>query len=231
MTILARADHAGGQFCGSVDQGCCGQVHPYVINASGFPSITCANGCEDFLRHDPLHKMLASEVPETYDEKTTREDWEKRGAADQQYIQAMVMAKAFGLEIPDSFARLGTGGRKALPGAAKCPAGHEVRAGNAFCGTCGASMTADLVRCKDGHANDPSEKFCGDCGVPMGDLVPGAVIPDVPRIAAPAAPKPAARRKPLKDYRHAELQAMAKARGLSGEGVKADIIARLRAAK
>ena len=223
MTILARSDHAGGSITVSRDMGGCGELHKYAIGSSGFPELTCAL-CEDFLRHDPCHSMLASEVPETHDEEVTRGDWEKRGAADQQYIQAIVMAKAFGLEVPDSFNRMSAGGRRTLPGSV-CGNGHQAAAGAKFCPECAAPMTPEVVRCGAGHANAPDAKFCSECAAPMGALVAGSVVPDAAQITAPK------RRPALKDMRLADLQDRCRQTGLDVTGNRAVLIARLRAAK
>ena len=93
----------------------------------------------------------------------------------------------------------------------------------------------DVVRCGSGHPNAVNVKFCGECGSPMGSVLAGAVVPDTPAVAAappPAeAPRPAGKRKPLKDWRLADLQALARSQGLDAGGSRNELLARIRAAK
>ena len=208
----------------SADMGGCGQTHEYVIGPTGFPQIEDCAPCEGFLRGDPNHAVLASKVPETHDEELTRKDWETRGAADQQYVQAMAMAKLVGMEIPESLRRVIAGARSLPPGTLNCPSGHAAQAGAKFCSECAAPMVPEVVRCGAGHANAPAAKFCSECAAPMGDLVQAAVVPDTPALAE--TPKP----KPLKDWNKATLAARCRELGLPDDGPRAGLIQRIRAA-
>lgn len=65
----------------SVDAGGCGASHSRPVT-NGKPEelwkLECPQ-CEHFLQGDPLWSATEAEIPETYDEKNTREDNEKRG--------------------------------------------------------------------------------------------------------------------------------------------------------
>lgn len=224
MTILARRDYEGGMTAVSASHGGCGQTHRYEIGPTGFPQIDCVM-CEVFLRTEPNHAVLASKVPETHDEELTRVDWEKRGAADSQWIQAAALAKMLDMEIPESMRRALAGTRTSLPGLAHCPGGHAVTSSAKFCPECAAPMVPEVIRCGSGHANAPAAKFCSECAAPMGDLVQAAVVPDTPALAA-TAPK----RKPLKDWSKADLQARCRELGVPDDGPRATLITRIRAA-
>lgn len=84
MTVYGRSDLCYVAI--SKDHGGCGEGHarPVVHGApASIWALTCHNGCEDFLRHDPLWSATAHGIPETPDEVVTREDVEKRGQIDQ----------------------------------------------------------------------------------------------------------------------------------------------------
>jgi hypothetical protein len=84
MTVYGRSDLCYVAI--SKDHGGCGEGHarPVVHGApAAIWALTCHNGCEDFLRHDPLWSATAHGIPETPDEVVTREDVEKRGQIDQ----------------------------------------------------------------------------------------------------------------------------------------------------
>jgi hypothetical protein len=80
MTVYGRSDVCYVAI--SREHGGCGEGHARPV-VHGAPAqvwaLTCHGGCEDFLRHDPLWAVTPQGIPETLDEKTTREDVEKRG--------------------------------------------------------------------------------------------------------------------------------------------------------
>jgi hypothetical protein len=80
MTVYARSDVCYVAI--SKDHGGCGVGHgrPVVHGAPAKVwSLTCHDGCEDLLRHDPLWAPTPQAIPETPDEVVIREDVEKRG--------------------------------------------------------------------------------------------------------------------------------------------------------
>jgi hypothetical protein len=99
--------------------------------------------CENHLRTDPLWSTTVSEIPETYDEQKTREDWDKRGAQDRDAIMPVLLAKLAGLEpsqLPESLTRAISGTSLHIPGVMECPKGHAQPSGQDFCGKCGSPM-------------------------------------------------------------------------------------------
>ena len=83
--------------------GGCGSPHARPVR-NGAPDklwkLDCVM-CENHLRTDPLWSTTVSEIPETYDEKSTREDWEKRGAQDRDAIMPLLLAKLAGVDPSD----------------------------------------------------------------------------------------------------------------------------------
>jgi len=102
-------------------------------------ALTCAQ-CEDHLRSDDKWSTTVSEIPETHDETTAREDYETRGAKDRDYIQALALAKIAGVAIPESLQRVLSGAMAHVPGQLLCPDGHASPAGMKFCGECGKPL-------------------------------------------------------------------------------------------
>jgi hypothetical protein len=216
-------------------------------------ALTCDGGCEDFLRSDPLWSSTIAEIPETPDESITREDWSKRGAADQQYVTAMALAKMAGVDIPESLTRVLSGRAPAVAGMMECGNGHASAPGSKFCGECGeamrqpaAAIEAAPVFCAQGHPNPSSARFCGECGgalLLMGDdrrpAVPEPPAPqeppaaEVPPPAAVAVSAKPGKRRPMKDWRADELKAHARSQGLklSGEETRAELLKLIRGAK
>jgi hypothetical protein len=153
MTVYARSDLSATTI--SVAHGGCGQPH-HRPAPDGNPvklwALTCVQ-CEDFLRNDPLWATTVSEIPETHDEQSEREDYEKRGANDIQTMMALALTKLTGGEVPDTITRMIDGSKTHIPSQVKvlCP--------------------------PYGHANPPGMKFCGECGVSMRDAAPAGSIP------------------------------------------------------
>jgi hypothetical protein len=212
--VAVSADGHGG----------CGSSHrrPVVDGAPVHPwALTCPS-CEDHLRTDPLWSSTLAELPETYDEKLAREDFEKRGVTDERALMAMALAKMTGLELPETLAARITGAKPHIPGA--------------------------TAACADGHVNPATAKFCTECGQPMGAKAPepparlspekDAPIADPsadppPFTAASAEPGPAApaakppTNREIRDMKRADLVTLARSRGLPDTGSRADLIGRL----
>jgi hypothetical protein len=87
-----------------------------------------------------MWSVTVSEIPETYDEKLTRADFEKRGVLDERALMAMALAKLTGIDLPDTLKSRITGAVPDLPEMLECPNGHQVLADAKFCGECGAQM-------------------------------------------------------------------------------------------
>ena len=203
--------------------GGCGESHTRPV-VQGAPArtwgLTCPGGCEDHLRSDPHWSATAGGIPETFDEKITREDFEKRGVLDERALMALALAKLTGLDLPETLrARLtGSGPAALLPGSVECGEGHENRAGAKFCAECGTAMRGQAaapvtVTCAAGHENDAASKFCAECGVTMG-----------------AAALPAAPADELAGLNANQLRKLAKERGVDATGSKDDVLSRLQAA-
>jgi hypothetical protein len=189
-------------------------------------NLTCEPCCS-FLRRteDKLWSPTLSEVPETPDESNAREDFQKRGAIDRDQVMALAMAKLAGVELPDTMRRPISGLAPHVPviaGEIVCDAGHPNEPGMKFCGSCGVPLRAPAKRsCPDGHEVAAGMRFCGECGKPAGGAAPA--LEAVP--AVPAAPSRSPR---LKDMRAADLQVLAREKGLDDSGSRTDLIGRLR---
>ena len=135
--------------------GGCGSPHSRPVR-NGAPDkiwkLDCVM-CENHLRNDDLWSTSIAEIPETFDEKNEREDYERRGANDIQTMMALALTKLTGGEVPDTITRMIDGSRAHIPNQVKvlCP--------------------------PYGHANPPGMKFCGECGTPMHDAAPAGSIP------------------------------------------------------
>lgn len=205
MTVYSRSDVAAVTVPVADFRGC-GNVHSRPV-VSGAPvkiwALDCPP-CEDHLRHSGQWSTTVSELPETYDEKLSREDFEKRGALDERKLMAMALAKMNGIPIPETISGM-LGAPAALAGVLECPAGHGQPAGS---------------------------KFCNECGAPMSSPVTQAALDAPQRPAEPpaAASSPRQGRIPvrLQDLRHDELQAACRARGLPDQGVRKELMKRLR---
>ena len=103
-----------------------------------------------------LWSTTVAEIPETHDEQSEREDYEKRGANDIQTMMALALTRMTGGEVPDTVARMIDGSKLHLPAQVKvlCP--------------------------PHGHANPPGVKFCGECAAPMRDAAPAGSLPPAP---------------------------------------------------
>ena len=153
MTVYARNDLAYENI--SPAHGGCGQPHSRPVE-KGAPAkiwaLTCPS-CENHLRGSDLWSTTVAEIPETHDELSEREDYEKRGANDIQTMMALALTRMTGGEVPDTVARMIDGSKLHLPAQAKvlCP--------------------------PHGHANPPGVKFCGECAAPMRDAAPAGSLP------------------------------------------------------
>ena len=208
MTMYARSDLSATNL--SAAHGGCGQIHTRPA-PGGEPvtlwALTCPQ-CETHLRTDPLWSSTVSEIPETHDEQSDREDWAKRGAHDLQYIQAMAAAKQVGLEIPETMIR-------ALMG----------KGSNIF------PASGEMI-CRNDHANPPGMDFCGKCGVSMREAAPTASLPagePAGREAPPAPRPPDAPSRDLADLHPQKLRKMCREKGLDDSGTRPEMLARLAA--
>ena len=156
MTVYSRSDVAAISI--SQAHGGCGQSHSRPV-VQGAPAklwaLTCVQ-CEDHLREDPLWSGTVADIPETRDEESEREDYEKRGANDIQTMMALALTRMTGGEVPDTVARMIDGSKLHIPSQVKvlCP--------------------------PYGHANPPGMKFCGECAAPMREAVPAVEAPAIP---------------------------------------------------
>jgi hypothetical protein len=174
--------------------------------------LSCSQ-CEDHLRSDPLWAASPADIPETYDEKLNREDFEKRGAKDKDAIMTLAIAKLAGMnpdDLPESLTRMISGAKAHVPATVECP---------------------------DGHANPLDQKFCGACGIPLHDI---PLRPDPPAFdldlgAAPVVPEPPESppavalpsNTKMRGMKREELVTLAAGAGLSGGGSRQDVLNRL----
>ena len=217
--------------------GGCGEPHRRPVEQGAPAKVWTLNcpPCENHLRHEPTWSTTLSEIPETYDEKLAREDFDKRGARDKDQVLALALAKLAGVELPESLLRPITGNLPQAVALMECPAGHPGKPGSRFCATCGVAMqqpvnalTAAPVLCAEGHENTAAAKFCAECGIPMAALLkaPQAQAAHL----ATGEPEPAAngRKVRLRDMRLEDLQAKARDAGLDDGGTRVELIERLR---
>jgi hypothetical protein len=209
MTIWARSDLAAVTV--SVAHGGCGVTH-HRPAPGGVPvqpwKLDC-DVCEDHLRHDAHWSVTPSEIPETHDEKVSREDFEKRGAKDKDAILTLALARLAGIdssELPESLTRMISGAPLHVPiqGQMECPNGHGQPGGAKFCSQCGSPMSAPVTKAA---LNGPERR-----------AEPPASVPSPPQ-----GPRP----QRLRDARLDVLQALARSRGLDEAGTRPDLISRL----
>jgi hypothetical protein len=224
MTLYAASDRVAVSVSPDGEGGC-GTTHrrPFTNGAPEKLWALDCPPCENHLRHDPGWSTTLSEIPETHDEKKSREDYEKRGAKDVNTMLALALARMTGGDIPDTVAGMISGAMPHLAG-----------------------ITTGKMVCPDGHENPPGKKFCGDCGAAMHKGAAAAALePPPPPAAANGAPSGnghtpgdwepprdgQGRKKPMRDWRLEDLQALAHQMGADPGGSRTDLIGRLRAAK
>jgi len=229
MTVLATRAHAPGAIHVGPAHGGCGKTHKYEIGPTGYPEFTCREGCEDFARNDSQHATMPAKVPEDYDEKITREDLEQRSNKRQELVMAMASARAVGMNAEADMLALQAG----IPLSTAyltCPSGHQNAATMKYCGVCGVPVSAEAkVLCPScSHPNVPGQKYCGECAAPMRQSGAKAALNGPERLSA-ASPSPETTGKPrrLRDARLDELQTLARQHGLSADGTRPQLIARL----
>ena len=153
--------------------------------------LSCDDGCENHLRHDPQWSSTISELPECHDEQLKREDFEKRGALDERKLMAMALAKLTGIEIPDTIAGMITGAAPHIAGLLECPAGHGQPPGSKFCNECGAPMSAPVTKAALDAPQRPAEPPAA-APSPSHRPMPGTAPGSAPRRAAGRLPRPRA---------------------------------------
>jgi hypothetical protein len=209
MSLWARSDLASVTV--SAAHGGCGEVHIRPA-PGGVPDpiwrLDC-DVCADHLRHDDHWSVTVSEIPETWDEAKSREDFDKRGAKDKDAILTLALARLAGIdsaELPESLTRMISGAPLHVPvqGKVECPSGHAQPPGQKFCGECGADMRAPAAK----PALESAQR-------------PAGTSSRVP----PAEAGPRSRR--LRDARLDELQALARLKGVDADGKRPDLITRL----
>lgn len=185
--------------------GGCGEAHIRPV-VDGAPKkiwdLTCSH-CENHLRSDPLWSTNPIEIPETHDEKITRERSEKTGKLDRdnQMQQALIELSQLG-QLPEVLTKV----LMQLTGATPVPA------------------VAGMLECVNGHATAAPAKFCAECAAPLSTPARAAAI------TAPGAQEPPATggpRRRLRDARLEELQKLARDRGLDPSGKRPELVTRL----
>ena len=171
MTMYGRHDLIGGQLAVSPDgHGGCGTTHKITAGPTGYAELTCAGGCENYLRDDPLWAAHPAEVGETFDEVRFREASEQHGQQNERRLMGLAMAKIAGL---DGDAIFGPASPDSGELTATCPQGHPCRVSAKHCRTCGSPVTppaaapvAGTVQCEDGHEIPATDLYCEECGKP-----------------------------------------------------------------
>lgn len=141
MTLYARTD-----LCSTAvprSSGGCGETHTRPVENGAPAKLWALNcpGCESDLRDHPLWSSTISEIPETHDEKITREDQEKRGIRERDQATGKALEQLGDLPTAlDRLARalLNRDGTESIT--ETCPNGHEALSGSRFCGECGSPM-------------------------------------------------------------------------------------------
>lgn len=203
MTLYARSDLSATAV--SIAHGGCGQSH-HRPAPDGNPvklwALTCVQ-CENHLRNDDLWSSSISEIPETHDEQTSREDWDKRGAQDRDAIMPLLLAKLAGIDpsqLPETLTRAISGTSLHIPGMMECPKGHAQPSGQDFCGKCGSSM----------HERATAGSL------PAGEPEPEPEDGPVPDLA---------------NLHPQKLRKLCRERGLNDSGTRPEMLARLAAAE
>jgi hypothetical protein len=214
MTLYAANDRVAVSVSPDGEEGC-GTTHrrPFTNGApEKLWALDCPQ-CENHLRHDPGWSTTLSEIPETHDEKKSREDYEKRGAKDVNTMLALALARMTGGEIPATVAAMITGNKQHIPG-----------------------VIAGTILCDEGHENPAGVKFCNECGAKL-DMRDARALEPPPEPHQDSngdadGPVTAGGRKPrLRDMRHADLIELARAQGLDTTGGRVELLDRIRAAK
>lgn len=233
ISLYARADLASTTV--SAAHGGCGQIHTRPApggNPVAVWKLDCPQ-CETHLRNDPLWSATVSEIPETPDEKLTREDWEKRGLKDRDNVLALALAKLAGVDMPETLRMPELAAHaQAIAGKMVCEAGHDCDPGSRFCPECGAAVrrTIPAAACPQGHQVTAGAKFCPECGSPVLHPAAAELGPPPPGEAAVPEPQNGVRRKPLKDRRLDELQQIARTKNLDDSGTRTELLARIKTA-
>ena len=208
MTLYARSDI--DLINVPVGSGGCGAPHLREVTHGARAKLFVLNcpGCENFARSNlsDLWSGSVAEIPETHDEQSEREDYEKRGANDIQTMMALALTRMTGGEVPDTVARMIDGSKLHIPSQVKvlCP--------------------------PYGHANPPGMKFCGECAAPMHAGVPAMEMHEgVSAVKVP--PLPDAPNRDLADLHPQKLRKMCREKGLDDSGTRPEMLARLAAAE
>lgn len=209
MSLWARSDLASVTV--SAAHGGCGTVHirPAPGGVPVQPWKLDCDACGDYLRSDGHWSVTPSEIPETHDEKVSREDFEKRGAKDKDAILTLALARLAGIdsaELPESLTRMISGAPLHVP-------------------------VQGMLECPNGHGQPGGAKFCNQCGSPMSAPVTKAALDAPERRAEPPAagssPRAGFTPQRLSDARLDQLQALARERGLGDDGTRKELTDRL----
>src|SRR5258706_12991946 len=83
--------------------GGCGQRHERPVNAAGEPvqpwGLSCAGGCEEFLRSDQHWSVAIMDIPETHDEQVAREGITRHSKQGQESLVALALARLAGFDM------------------------------------------------------------------------------------------------------------------------------------
>lgn len=244
MTLYARSDLMSVSI--PTDIGGCGKTHTRPVSR-GVPAkvwkLDCAQGCESYLRGDGKPKVIKvipgdkdrgvpsrmehvvdahpqwsttpEGIPPTPDEEHVHRIRTEKGAQELQMLQALVAMRGSGMSIPDNAMWL-------------LEQNFDPR------------LIHGKVICNNGHDNVPGSRFCHDCGIKMaaqgaiqnvqvgdpdGQEVDVSVVGDTGNPYHPAAVRVDA--LPLRTLHVATLKKMAREKGLSDKGTKAELIERL----
>jgi hypothetical protein len=161
-----------------------------------------------------------SELPETYDERLSREDFDKRGARDRDNVLALALARLAGVELPESLLRPITGNMPHIP----TTGGDD--------GVALAALKARIAELEGELAGKATQAAQEPPAAAPEPPPPAAVtVAPPPAVSPPEPPQEPAERAPtnreIRDMKRADLVTLAGQRGLPVTGSRADLIGRL----
>ena len=173
------------------DRGGCGEQHRRPDGAHTW-ALSC-EACEPFLmQSDSRWVRTAAEIPETYDQRKSRETLAIRGTQDRDDILTIALARLAGLDLPPSLAgapsrlAIGTAGRDdGLPGRTPAAGGPGFLR---YLRTSDALSRGRRAGCVMTEGSQPgltlvtAPKFCTSCGQELPEA--GGMCPACPQVDA-----------------------------------------------
>ena len=147
MAVMYAPSDTQSITVGVEGHGGCGEPHVRPVGADGLPlqpwGVDCPQ-CADFLRSDPRWSATLEDIVETFDEKKSRESYQRKGIQARDSLMAIAMARMAGIspaEIPPALSKMLTGLPSSVPGAVLCGKNHGNTPGSRFCRECGEALS------------------------------------------------------------------------------------------